>query len=140
MRVLYDYKPTSKSAIPLKRGEYIVVMPVRTESSNSHSGSDGSTSENPNVAMWIAGSKITGEIGYFPSSFVELIKLEGASPKKSINTNSSTVKGKGTPNKKVPKFTSKKKSKTVNTPRKVRGHELFYALDTIKTRLTGKKN
>ena len=67
---------------PLKRGEYIVVMPVRTESSNSHSESNGSTSENPNVAMWIAGSKITGETGYFPSSFVELIKLEGASPKK----------------------------------------------------------
>ena len=71
-----------QKAIPLKRGEYIVVMPVRTESSNSHSGSDGSTSENPNVAMWIAGSKIIGEIGYFPSSFVELIKLEGASPKR----------------------------------------------------------
>ena len=60
VRVLYDYKPTSKSAIPLKRGEYIVVMPVRTESSNSHSESNRSASENPNGPMWIAGSKITG--------------------------------------------------------------------------------
>ena len=84
VRVLFDYKPTSKSSYSLKRGEYIVVMPVRTDTSNSRSG--GSTGDNPNVAMWIAGSKITGETGYFPSSFVELIKLEGPSPQKRINT------------------------------------------------------
>ena len=115
--MLFDYKPTSKNAIPLKRGEYIVVMPVRTDTSNSRSG--GSTGDNPNVAMWIAGSKITGETGYFPSSFVELIKLEGASPKKRINTNSPTLKAKATPNKKVSKFTPKK-AETINTPKKIR--------------------
>ena len=142
MRVLYDYKPTSKSAIPLKRGEYIVVMPVRTESSNSHSESNRSASENPNGPMWIAGSKITGETGYFPSSFVELIKLECGSPKKSINTNSSTVNAKATPNKKAPKFTSKRDAKTINTRKRIRSAKKPIKVNrkpSIET-MTSKKN
>ena len=102
VRVLYDYEPTSKNAIKLKRGEYIVVMPVKNGNNGARQNSS-TMYNNPwvdydakdlksNTPIWVAGSKITGETGYFPSTYVELIKLEDTKTSPTIKKSTAAVK------------------------------------------------
>ena len=66
VRVKYDFKSTSDNALDLEKGEFLVVMPTKDEETKQKGGvSDG--------PVWVAGCKVGGESGYFPSNYVEII-------------------------------------------------------------------
>jgi hypothetical protein len=86
VRVKYDYKATSVNALNLKKGEYLVVMRTKGEDENTETPTS-------NAPVWVAGCKVGGESGYFPSNYVEIIGGPTANTEENIEESSAPIEG-----------------------------------------------